>query len=105
MLIEGFDETIEMPIVREQSWAIEYNGLLPVRISWSELAGAHIGAIWTGKHRVDGRIYECSWKKVAESGMNIYVEFTRKKLDKDDDYIESVESIQIIYAKLIGNGA
>lgn len=104
MLIEEFEETVEMPVVREQQWAIEYNGILSVHISWSELASAHVGAIWTGKHRTDGYVFECSWRKVAETGMCIYVEFIRTKINDDTDDIENIETLQIMYEKLIGNG-
>lgn len=104
MLMEEFEETIELPIVREQQWAIAYNGYLPVHISWSELAGAHVGAIWAGKHKCNGYTYECSWRKVAESGMNIYVEFVRTTIDDDTDDIKNIETIQIVYEKLVGNG-
>lgn len=104
MLIEEFEETIEMPVVREQEWAIEYNGTSPVHVSWSELASAQVGAIWGGKHKSNGCTFECVWRKVAESNTNIYIEFVRTTIDDDTDDIKNIETIQIVYEKLIGNG-
>ena len=98
-----FDETIEMPIVREQQWAIEYNGISPVKISWSELASAPVGTIWGGKHKCEEYVFECVWRKVAESKTNIYIEFIRTKINDETDDICNIETIQIVYQKLVGN--
>lgn len=95
MSMEEFEETIELPTIREQQQPIE-NTEGPVYISWFELTSAPVGTIWTAKQECDECTYEGSLTKVAKSETDMHFEFTRTTINNKTN-TSVTETKQIVY--------